>query len=104
MPTRRHVLAGFIAAPLFTRLSPEKQDFSSDVPGGEKMTIAGYVLAEDCKPVAKALVEFRHADKTGAYDNNGYKLRGHHFTDAKGRWWFDTILPGSIRAAPVTFT
>lgn len=130
MPTRRHVLAGFVVAPLalpalgnseefpqqltltpscdgdddltpsqteglyFTPQSPEKQNFSDDVPGGEKMTIAGYVLSEECKPVAKALVELWHADETGAYDNGGYKLRGHQFTDAEGRWWFDTIVPG----------
>ena len=33
-------------------------------------------------------------DETGNYDNSGYKLRGHQFTDAEGRWWFDTIVPG----------
>ena len=58
------------------------------------MTLAGYVLTKDCEPVAKALVELWHADETGKYDNSGYKLRGHQFTDAEGRWWFDTIVPG----------
>ena len=58
------------------------------------MTIAGYVLTEDCKPVAKALVELWHADETGTYDNDGHRLRGHQFTDGEGRWWFDTIVPG----------
>lgn len=130
MPTRRHFLSGFVAAPVllpalghaagapqqllltpmcgdddgltpsqtegpyFTPNSPEKQDFFSDAPGGDRMTIAGYVLTENCKPVAKALVELWHADATGAYDNSGHKLRGHQFTDAEGRWWFNTIVPG----------
>jgi protocatechuate 3,4-dioxygenase beta subunit len=80
--------------PYFTPKSPEKQDFAADAPDGERMTIAGYVLTEDCQPVAKALVELWHADETGNYDNGGYKLRGHQFTDAEGRWWFDTIVPG----------
>ena len=80
--------------PYFTPASPEKQDFAADSPGGERMTIAGYVFTADCQPVAKALVELWHADETGAYDNAGYKLRGHQFTDAQGRWWFDTIVPG----------
>ena len=31
---------------------------------------------------------------SGTYDNSGYRLRGHQFTDAQGRWWFDTIVPG----------
>ena len=52
------------------------------------------MLTDDCKPVAKALVELWHADETGTYDNAGYRLRGHQFTDAEGRWWFDTIVPG----------
>ena len=80
--------------PYFTPDSPEKRDFAADAPNGERMTIAGYVLTENCQPVAKALVELWHAGDTGAYDNNGYKLRGHQFTDAEGRWWFDTIVPG----------
>jgi protocatechuate 3,4-dioxygenase beta subunit len=80
--------------PYFTPDSPEKHDFTADAPNGERMMIAGYVLIENCQPVAKALVELWHADETGAYDNDGYKLRGHQFTDAEGRWWFDTIVPG----------
>lgn len=80
--------------PYFTPRSPEKQDFASDAPDGERMTIAGFVLTRDCRPVAGALVELWHADETGAYDNRGYRLRGHQFTGPEGRWWFDTIVPG----------
>src|SRR6185369_13026926 len=80
--------------PYFTLNSPEKRDFASDSPGGERMTIAGYVLTQNCNPVGRALVELWHADLTGTYDNSGFKLRGHQFTDAEGRWWFDTIVPG----------
>jgi protocatechuate 3,4-dioxygenase beta subunit len=80
--------------PYFTPESPEKQDFASDAPGGERMTLAGYVLSQGCQPVAKALIELWHANESGIYDNSGYKLRGHQFTDAQGRWWFETIVPG----------
>ncbi|SDA96113.1 Protocatechuate 3,4-dioxygenase beta subunit [Sinorhizobium sp. NFACC03] len=80
--------------PYFTPQSPEKQDFASDAPGGERMTLVGYVLTKDCQPVAKALIELWHADESGTYDNSGYKLRGHQFTDAEGKWWFETIVPG----------
>ena len=80
--------------PYFTPDSPEKQDFASDVAGGERLTLAGYVLTKNCQPVAKALIELWHADASGTYDNSGYKLRGHQFTDAGGKWWFDTIVPG----------
>ena len=71
--------------PYFTPDSPEKRDFASDSPGGERMTIAGHVLTKDCKPVARALVELWHADETGTYDNEGFKLRGHQFTGGAGR-------------------
>jgi protocatechuate 3,4-dioxygenase beta subunit len=80
--------------PYFTPNSPEKRDFTKDAPGGEKIMIAGYVLTRSCQPVAKVLVELWHADESGTYDNSGYKLRGHQFTDADGRWWFSTIVPG----------
>lgn len=80
--------------PFFTPQSPQKRDFASDAPNGERMTIAGYVLTPTCQPVATALVELWHADETGIYDTNGYKLRGHQFTDVEGRWWFNTIVPG----------
>ena len=80
--------------PYFSPDSPEKQDFAADAPGGDRMTLGGFVLTKDCQSVAKALVELWHADETGNYDNSGYKLRGHQFTDAEGRWWFDTIVPG----------
>ncbi|MBH0236635.1 dioxygenase family protein [Methylobrevis albus] len=80
--------------PYFTPDSPPKRDFAADAPGGERMTIAGFVLDRDCRPVAEALIELWHADPAGEYDNTGYRLRGHQFSDAEGRWWFDTVVPG----------
>jgi protocatechuate 3,4-dioxygenase beta subunit len=61
---------------------------------GTKITVTGQVLNTDCKPVANALVDFWHADDGGEYDNVGYKLRGHQFTDAAGRYTLTTIVPG----------
>jgi protocatechuate 3,4-dioxygenase beta subunit len=58
------------------------------------ITVTGQVLTTDCKPVANALVDFWHADDNGEYDNAGYKLRGHQFTDADGRYTLKTIVPG----------
>jgi protocatechuate 3,4-dioxygenase beta subunit len=56
--------------------------------------VTGYVLDRRCQPLSAALVEFWHADERGAYDNQGYRLRGHQLTDEAGRWWFTTIAPG----------
>jgi protocatechuate 3,4-dioxygenase beta subunit len=44
--------------------------------------------------VARALLDFWQADDGGRYDNKGYRLRGHQFTDDVGRYRLDTIIPG----------
>lgn len=80
--------------PYFTPDTPLKRDFRPDARDGAAITVAGYVLAQDCKPVPNALIELWHCDHDGDYDNEGYRLRGHQFSDAQGRWWFETIVPG----------
>jgi protocatechuate 3,4-dioxygenase beta subunit len=35
-----------------------------------------------------------HADGAGVYDNEGYKLRGHFFTNAEGAYRLSTVTPG----------
>jgi protocatechuate 3,4-dioxygenase beta subunit len=52
------------------------------------------VLTRSCRPVANALVDLWQADDGGEYDNKGFCLRGHVFTDAQGRYSFRTIMPG----------
>jgi protocatechuate 3,4-dioxygenase beta subunit len=81
--------------PYFTPDSPLKRDLSADRPNGEKMGLAGLVLDQNCRPVAKALVQVWQADETGAYDNKGFTLRGHQYSDERGRWWFTTIVPAA---------
>ena len=44
--------------------------------------------------MANALVDFWQADAGGQYDNSGYTLRGHQFTDANGRYQLETVVPG----------
>jgi protocatechuate 3,4-dioxygenase beta subunit len=49
------------------------------------------VLTRACRPVAGALGDLWHADAAGVYDNKGFRLRGHVFTDggqpaAMARW------------------
>jgi len=39
-------------------------------------------------------MEFWQTDAQGAYDNSGYRLRGHLFTDAQGRYQMETVVPG----------
>ena len=54
--------------------------------GGQRLVVAGTVLTTDCRPVKAALLDFWQADDAGQYDNQGYRLRGHQFTDAGGGW------------------
>ncbi len=51
-------------------------------------------MSRDCRPVADARMEFWHTDAQGNYDNTGYRLRGHLFTDATGLYRLETIVPG----------
>ncbi|MGV0908589.1 dioxygenase family protein [Martelella sp. FOR1707] len=81
------------AGPFFKPNSPLNRDLYPDAPGGERITVAGFVLDNRCRPLAGSLVEIWHADENGNYDSVGFRLRGHQFTDAQGRWWFNTIVP-----------
>lgn len=81
------------AGPYFKPNSPLKQDLYLDAPRGERITIAGHVVDDRCRPVPHSLVEIWQADENGEYDRRGFRLRGHQFTDARGRWWFNTIVP-----------
>ena len=80
--------------PFFTPSSPERTSLLEAGVTGTPMTLVGLVLTTGCQPVAGALVDFWHADAAGVYDNAGYKLRGHQFTDEAGRYTLETIVPG----------
>lgn len=89
--------------PFFTPNSPLKSDFTADVSDGAVMTLAGRVLDRNCRPVNQALVELWHADAAGAYDNQGYRFRGHQFSGADGGFSFRTIRPGEYPGRAVHF-
>jgi len=59
-----------------------------------RLLIQGYVLSTGCKPVARALLDFWQCDAQGQYDNQGFRLRGHQFSDTSGRFVLETIVPG----------
>jgi protocatechuate 3,4-dioxygenase beta subunit len=80
--------------PFFTPNSPERTSLLEPGITGATLKLTGYVLTQDCQPVAGALVDFWQADREGQYDNSGYKLRGHQFTDEAGRYQLETIMPG----------
>jgi protocatechuate 3,4-dioxygenase beta subunit len=80
--------------PYFTPNSPERASLLEAGLAGDRLTVAGTVLATDCRPLRRALLDFWQADAAGEYDNQGYRLRGHQFTDADGRFRLETVVPG----------
>ncbi|MCA8966693.1 MAG: hypothetical protein H6838_11515 [Planctomycetes bacterium] len=61
---------------------------------GTELDVTGRVLDKRGRPLANTLLDFWHCDAAGVYDVRGYKLRGHQFTDAEGRFKLATIEPG----------
>ena len=80
--------------PYFKAGSPETTDLMQSGMPGTKLELTGYVLTAECQPVANALVDFWQADSSGAYDNTGFTLRGHQYTDENGRYQLVTVVPG----------
>jgi protocatechuate 3,4-dioxygenase beta subunit len=80
--------------PYFKTNSPERTSLVDAGMQGTLLTITGQVLAQDGTPVANALVDFWQANASGAYDNAGYDLRGHQYTDANGYYTLTTVVPG----------
>lgn len=80
--------------PYYTPSTPAKTNFVEPGMTGTRMALSGFVLTTGCKPVAKALLDLWHCDADGTYDNTGYRLRGHFFTDENGYYNVETIMPG----------
>lgn len=80
--------------PYYTANSPERASLLEDGMPGTKLVVTGYVFDSNCQPVANAWLDFWQADANGAYDNSGYTLRGHQFTDANGFYSLTTVVPG----------
>lgn len=81
------------AGPFFKPNTPFNRELFPASPGGERITVAGFVFDNRCRPLPGSLVEIWHADEHGDYDRDGFRLRGHQFADDHGRWWFHTIVP-----------
>jgi protocatechuate 3,4-dioxygenase beta subunit len=80
--------------PYFKPASPERASLLEPGMGGVKIVVTGVVRLASCQPVPRALIDVWHADDRGDYDNTGYRLRGHQFTDDQGRYRLETIVPG----------
>ncbi len=80
--------------PFYKHGSPERASLLEVGITGTPIIITGYVLGKDCQPINHAWLDFWQANSKGAYDNTGFRLRGHQFTGADGRFSLTTIMPG----------
>ena len=80
--------------PYFKPNSPLRTSLVDAGTPGVRLTVSGYVFGRACLPVAGALLDFWQADTNGAYDNTGFRFRGHQFTGADGAFRLSTIVPG----------
>ena len=83
-----------IEGPYFKPSSPERVELLEAGMAGQPIELVGFVLTRACEPLAGALLDFWQADDKGRYDNSGFRLRGHQFTDAEGRFRLRSIVPG----------
>jgi protocatechuate 3,4-dioxygenase beta subunit len=74
--------------------SPERASLIEPGMTGTHLWVSGYVLTSNCQPATHALLDFWQANAQGQYDNNGYTLRGHEYTDENGYYRLETIVPG----------
>lgn len=80
--------------PYYKSGSPERTSLREAGISGTPLTVTGYVFSTQCQPIAHALLDFWQADSNGNYDNTGFRLRGHQYTDNQGRYSLETIVPG----------
>jgi protocatechuate 3,4-dioxygenase beta subunit len=81
--------------PYFKPSSPERVELIEAGMAGQPIELVGFVLSRACKPLPGALLDFWQADDKGQYDNSGFRLRGHQFADAEGRYRLRSIMPGA---------
>jgi protocatechuate 3,4-dioxygenase beta subunit len=80
--------------PYFKPSSPERAELLEAGMAGQPIELTGLVLSRACQPIAGALLDFWQADDKGHYDNSGFRLRGHQFSDAEGRYRLRSVVPG----------
>ena len=101
MPTCTALTQAQTEGPYYIPNSPEKHSLLEEGMMGTRLILVGYVLDQNCAPLFNAWLDFWQADANGQYDNVGFRLRGHQFTDAQGRYYLETILPGLYSSRPI---
>jgi protocatechuate 3,4-dioxygenase beta subunit len=80
--------------PFYRLFSSAKPHLREAGMAGTSLELSGRVVDTRGKPLVNALLDFWQCDDGGVYDTRGFRLRGHQFTDAEGRYRLETIVPG----------
>ena len=83
--------------PFYTANPPSLSDnkLASNDEVGTRMIISGRVFNLDCnQAIPNAIIDVWQANDAGAYDNEGYNLRGQVLSNEQGFYMFETIQPG----------
>jgi len=80
--------------PYFKPNSPQRSNLVPPGLPGTPLTVSGYVFGLDCRPLSRVLLDWWQADPNGAYDNIGFRFRGHQYTGADGSFRLTTLRPG----------
>ncbi|MEO0424148.1 MAG: intradiol ring-cleavage dioxygenase [Pseudomonadota bacterium] len=90
--------------PFYTPETPERMSLREVGVAGDPLVLEGQVVDTACRPIVGAVVDIWSCDGNGDYDNKGFRLRGHQFTDAQGRFRFETVRPVAYKAGFVMRT
>lgn len=83
--------------PFYTDNPPTIQDnqLAETNAVGDRTIISGRVFNLDCSEfIPDTIIDVWHADHDGAYDNQGFNLRGQTLSNNQGFYMFETIKPG----------
>lgn len=81
--------------PFYKANTPQRTSLIESGMGGTKLIVTGHVLDRNCRPIPRAWLDFWQTDDRGEYDNTGFRMRGHQFTDNAGIYYLETVLPGA---------
>lgn len=83
--------------PFYKPDTPERRVLRDPTTVGTPLLLRGRVLTPNCSPLAGAVIDVWSCDGHGVYDNEGFRLRGHQFTDSRGEFVFETVKPSDYR-------
>lgn len=83
--------------PYYKPGSPERTKIVKEGITGTRLTLTGRIYDRMRHPVSRAWIDFWQADGQGIYDNAGFSLRGHQYSDESGNYVLETVVPGAYK-------